>query len=477
MGKPCVVGAEEIVINDREKLAVVNDRPISEGEVITIDGGTGCVFLGEIPTVEPEFGPEMQTILSWADEIRALGVRANADTPEDAAKAREMGAQGIGLCRTERMFNAADRLPIVREMILARTHKERQEAIEKLRPMQKGDFKDILKAMEGYPVTIRLLDPPLHEFLPSMESLLLELGSLRRARDRLVDGNPNAAAVESVIEPSLRESLPPIDQLAKQDSSGKLVIDDVIAQKEAILRKVRDITEVNPMLGHRGVRLGITVPELYRMQIAAILEALAELTSSGVDAVCEIMIPQVTEPNELIRVNQMVAEVCDEVKRQYGVDLDFKFGTMIEAVRACVRAKEIAEVTEFFSFGTNDLTQATFSFSREDAEQKFLPLYVEMGVLPANPFEALDIQGVGRLMKTAVESGRSVKPELKVGICGEHGGHPHSIHFCHTIGLDYVSCSAFRVPIARLAAAQARLIEDRRSSQELEDPDYPFSVL
>ena len=477
MGKPCVVGAEDIVIKDREKMAVVGDRRIVEGEVITIDGGEGLVYLDEVPTVEPEFGPEMKTILAWADELRTLGVRANADTPEDAAKAREMGAQGIGLCRTERMFNAADRLPIVREMILARSPEERQEAIDKLRPMQKGDFKGILKAMEGYPVTIRLLDPPLHEFLPSLESLLLELGSLKRARDRILSPDPDRLAIEEVIEPSLKDSIPDATELASKTSEGTLLIDDLIAEKESLLQKVRDTTEVNPMLGHRGVRLGLTAPALYAMQIGAILEALAELTQEGVDAICEIMIPQVTEPNELILVNQFVAEVRESVEREYEIRLDFKFGTMIEAVRACVRAKEIAEVTEFFSFGTNDLTQATFSFSREDAEQKFLPQYVEMGILPQNPFEALDIHGVGRLMKLAVQSGRHVKPDLKIGICGEHGGHPRSIHFCHTVELDYVSCSAFRVPIARLAAAQAKLTEDRRSQEELTDPDYPFNVL
>jgi pyruvate,orthophosphate dikinase len=478
MGKPCVVGAEKILINDRERMASVNGRQITEGDMITIDGGTGTVYLGEVPTVDPEFGPEMKTILSWADEIRTLGVRANADTPEDAALAREMGAQGIGLCRTERMFNAADRLPIVRDMILARTTEERQKAIDKLRPMQKADFKGIFKAMENLPVTIRLFDPPLHEFLPSLETLLLELGSLKRARDRLVDGAANPSSVEAVLEPSLKESLPAIRELGVElpGTGGKLVIDELIEEKEALLRKVRETAEVNPMLGHRGVRLGITAPELYKMQLAAILEALAELTLENVNAVCEIMVPQVTEREELVRVRRILDEVREEVEREYGVTLDFKFGTMIEAVRACLRAGPIAEVTEFFSFGTNDLTQATFSFSREDAEQKFLPQYVEMGILPENPFEALDIQGVGRLMKLAIQSGRSVDPELKVGICGEHGGHPRSIEFCYTQGLDYVSCSAFRVPIARLAAAQAKLREERRSKEELEHPDYPFNV-
>ena len=477
MGKPCVVGAEDILIKDREKMAMVGDRRIVEGEVITIDGGEGLVYPDEVPTVEPEFGPEMKTILAWADELRTLGVRANADTPEDAAKAREMGAQGIGLCRTERMFNAADRLPIVREMILAQSPEERLRAIDKLRPMQKGDFKGILKAMEGYPVTIRLLDPPLHEFLPSLETLLLELGSLKRARDRILSADSDQLAIEEVIEPSLKGSIPDAAELASENSEGTLLIDELIEEKESLLQKVRDTTEVNPMLGHRGVRLGLTAPELYAMQIGAILEALAELTKEGVDAICEIMIPQVTEPNELIRVNKFVAEVRESVEREYGIELDFKFGTMIEAVRACVRAESIAEVTEFFSFGTNDLTQATFSFSREDAEQKFLPQYVEMGILPENPFEALDVQGVGRLMKLAVQSGRNVQPDLKVGICGEHGGHPRSIHFCYAVELDYVSCSAFRVPIARLAAAQAKLTEDRRSREELADPEYPFNVL
>jgi len=479
MGKPCVVGAEDILIDDREKVALIKGERVREGDVLTIDGGTGAVYVGEIQTVDPEFGPEMKTLLDWADTARRLGIRANADTPEDAAKAREMGAEGIGLCRTERMFNAADRLPIVRDMILARSEDERRQAIEKLRPMQKADFKGIFKAMEGLPVTIRLLDPPLHEFLPSIESLLLQLGSLKRVRDHIAAGETSPESIAPLVDPALRESLPPLDRLGREvpGAKGKLVIDELIEQAEAILQKVRDITEVNPMLGHRGVRLGITVPELYSMQIGAILEAVAELTREQVNAVCEIMVPQVTEPQELARVNELVKDVRTSVESEYGVQLDFKFGTMIEAVRACIRARPIAEITEFFSFGTNDLTQATFSFSREDAEQKFLPAYVEMGVLPENPFESLDIHGVGRLMKLAVESGRAVKPDLKVGICGEHGGHPRSIEFCHTLGLDYVSCSAFRVPIARLAAAQAKLREERRSREQREHPDYPFNVM
>ncbi|NIR43606.1 MAG: pyruvate, phosphate dikinase [Gemmatimonadetes bacterium] len=476
MGKPCVVGAEAIRINDRERTATVGEHEISEGDVVTIDGGSGSVYLGEVPTVDPEFGDDMKTLLDWADAARSLGVRANADTPDDAAIAREMGAQGIGLCRTERMFNAADRLPIVREMILSSSDEERQAAIDQLRPMQKSDFIGIFKAMEGLPVTIRLLDPPLHEFLPSLESLLIDLSALLRVRDRIDTGESEVEALREVLEPSVWETLPPIGKLTTAGDGGVRGIDRLIAEKQAVLQKVRETSEVNPMLGHRGVRLGITYPALYAMQIGAILEALAECRKEEVDAVCEIMVPQVTEPIELQRVQELVDEVRASVEERYGVTLDFKFGTMIEAVRACVRADAVAASAEFFSFGTNDLTQATFSFSREDAEQKFLPAYVEMGVLPENPFEALDIQGVARLMKLAVEKGRATKPELKIGICGEHGGHPRSIEYCHLVGLDYVSCSAYRVPIARLAAAQAALRERERTSDERQHPDYPFNL-
>jgi pyruvate,orthophosphate dikinase len=476
MGKPCVVGAEAIRIDDRERKATVGDHEISEGEVVTIDGGSGAVYLGEVPTVDPEFSDDMQTVLAWADDVRSLGVRANADTPEDADKAREMGAQGIGLCRTERMFNAADRLPIVRDMILSSSDEERQAAIDQLRPMQKSDFIGIFKAMEGLPVTIRLLDPPLHEFLPSLEALLIELNGLWRARDRLASGAADTETLEELLEPSLLDSLPPLDEMVKKGDAAVSELDELIEKKRAVLKKVRETTEVNPMLGHRGVRLGVTYPALYAMQIGAILEALAECRKQDIDAVCEIMVPQVSEPVELERVLELVDEVARSVEESYDTKLDFKFGTMIEAVRACVRANQIARSVEFFSFGTNDLTQATFSFSREDAEQKFLPAYVEMGVLSENPFEALDIQGVGRLMKIAVENGRAAKPDLKVGICGEHGGHPRSIEYCHLIELDYVSCSSYRVPVARLAAAQAVLRERDRSKEEIEHPDYPFNL-
>ena len=475
MGKPCVVGCEEMRISERDRVAVVEGKELREGDVITIDGASGDVYLGEIPTVEPEFGEDLRALLSWADEIRRLGVRANADTPEDAAKAREMGAEGIGLCRTERMFNAADRLPIVQDMILAGTPEERTTAIDKLRPMQEGDFKEIFKAMEGYPVTIRLLDPPLHEFLPSLELLLLEVGSLERLKERLEGGhNPRGGSLTAIIEPSLREELDPPEEL--ESAGGLDTIERLLREKKEMLQRVRELSEVNPMLGHRGVRLGITLPDLYRMQLEAILEAVAELSAQGVDVKAEIMIPQVTSAEEIRRVRAYLDEVRSAIEAENDIELDFLFGTMIEAVRACVTAGEVARETEFFSFGTNDLTQATFSFSREDAETKFLPLYVEMGVLPENPFEALDIQGVGWLMKLAIDAGRSARAGLKIGICGEHGGDPRSIEFCHTVGLDYVSCSAFRVPVARLTAAQAALRERRRSEDELTDPEYPFNL-
>ena len=475
MGKPCVVGCEEMRISERDRVAVVEGEELNEGDVITIDGASGDVYLGEVPTVEPEFGEDLRALLSWSDEIRRLGVRANADTPEDAAKAREMGAEGIGLCRTERMFNAADRLPIVQDMILAGTPEDRTAAIDKLRPMQEGDFKEIFKAMAGYPVTIRLLDPPLHEFLPSLEMLLLEVSSLERLKERLEgDHNPGGGSLAAIIEPSLREELGSPEELESAGGSDK--IERILSEKKEMLQRVRELSEVNPMLGHRGVRLGITLPDLYKMQLEAILEAVAELSGEGVDVKAEIMIPQVTSAEEIRRVRTYLDEVRHGIETEHGVELNFLFGTMIEAVRACVTAREIAWEAEFFSFGTNDLTQATFSFSREDAETKFLPLYVEMGVLPENPFEALDIHGVGRLMKLAIDAGRSAREGLKIGICGEHGGHPRSIEFCHTVGLDYVSCSAFRVPVARLTAAQAALREGRRSEDELNDPEYPFSV-
>jgi len=417
MGKPCVSGCDAIVIDHHARKAKIGSRELVEGDIITIDGGNGKVYPGEIPTVEAEFFPELGTLLSWADERARLKVRANADTPDAALKARQWGATGIGLVRTERMFNDVERLPIVVQMIMAKTVEERQEALDQLLPFQRSDFKGIFTAMAGLPVTVRLLDPPLHEFLPSAHDLERDI--------RAMTGKPEMAA-----------------------EMGK---------REAILKKVRDLFEVNPMLGHRGVRLGLTNPEIYRMQIRAIFEATAECIKEGVDAQPEIMAPQVVAREELVRVKQMFDEIKTEVEAVMGSLPTVKFGTMIEAVRAALRAENMAKSSEFFSFGTNDLTQATFSFSREDAENKFLPFYIENGLLKENPFEVLDTLGVGRLMKIAVEEGRIGRPGLKVGICGEHGGHPESIEFCHGIGLDYVSCSGPRVPIARLAAAQANL--------------------
>ncbi|HSB07015.1 MAG TPA: pyruvate, phosphate dikinase [Thermodesulfobacteriota bacterium] len=460
MGKPCVSGSEELHIDPKAREAMIGSIRIKEGDFITLDGSTGEVFLGELPTVDPEFADDLIVLLKWADKIRTLGVRANADTPETAAKARQMGAEGIGLCRTERMFNAVDRLPIVREMILADSKEKRMEAINKLLPMQKKDLKEIFKAMEGLPVTVRLLDPPLHEFLPSVEELASELRTIKDVNTCL---SAIARLPESMkyLDPSSRKTLRPIEQTATTVAEiiEKQLDKQLIAKQEETLTKVKEMMEVNPMLGHRGVRLGITYPEIYQMQIQAVLEATAELVKEGVDVQAEIMVPQVCTAEELKWVHQLVRKVQKEVEERYKIKLDFKFGTMIEVVRACMRAGRIAEVTDFFSFGTNDLTQATFSFSREDAENKFLPLYNERKILYDNPFEVLDVKGVGRLMAITVEWGRKTKPDLKIGICGEHGGHPESVEFCHSIRLSYVSCSPMRIPIARLAAAHAQLKE------------------
>ena len=458
MGKPCVSGCEELHIDLQKREATKGNVIIKEGEFITIDGTKGAVYRGEVPTVEPEVSKDLLTLLKWADEIRTLGVRANADTPEAAKKARELGAEGIGLCRTERMFNAVDRLPIVQEMILAESKEKRQEAIAKLLPMQKEDFRGIFKAMDGLPVTIRLLDPPLHEFLPSAEELAAQLRGIKEAESALSTVACLTQAMK-YLDSSVRESLKPLENIAAiiAEIKEKKLDKKLIQKQEETLRKVKEMMEVNPMLGHRGVRLGISYPEIYIMQIQAILEAAAEALKEGVDVKPEIMVPQVCTTQELRWVHQMVQEVKEQVEKQYGLKVPFIFGTMIEVVRACMRADRLAEVADFFSFGTNDLTQATFSFSREDAENKFLPLYNEQKILRDNPFEVLDVEGVGRLMKIAIEWGRKTKPDLKIGICGEHGGHPDSVEFCHRLGLTYVSCSSLRIPIARLAAAHGKL--------------------
>ena len=461
MGKPCVSGCEQIVINDKARNAIIGETTLHEGDVITIDGGTGHVYAGEVPTVEATFSGEMVTLLAWADKEARLQVMANADTPEDATRAREFGAVGIGLVRTERMFNSTDRLPIVQEMILAETQAERQVALDRLLPIQRADFKGIFKAMKGLPVTVRLLDPPMHEFLPTAARLELEIAHLHQLRDsiRALTDLPDTL---KLLSPKLYQQY--ADGLTKlvgglHAFEESHLEDDVIHRKEAILKKVRSLEEVNPMLGHRGVRLGISYPEIYSMQIQAILEAAALCAREGVEIYPEIMVPQVATVEELKRIHGYVQRIHQVVELTHGINVKFKFGTMLEVVRACVRAGRMAQDAEFFSFGTNDLTQATFSFSREDAENKFLPAYNATGILQDNPFEVLDIKGVGELMKMAVEDGRQTRPDLKIGICGEHGGDPVSIRFCHQIGINYVSCSGPRVPVARLAAAQAKLLE------------------
>ncbi len=417
MGKACVAGCSVLNINIKKEIISVSDLVIKKDEFITIDGGTGEVFLGKVPTIEPKMSKEFETLLSWANKIKRLGVYANADTPEDAQKARELGAEGIGLTRTEHMFMEQDRLPIVREMIMADTKKSRAEALKKLLPMQKGDFLGILKVMEGLPVIIRLLDPPLHEFLPNLEDTLIEVNTLR-----LKNANP-----------------------------------DELAEREALLAKIKSLHEMNPMLGLRGCRLGLLYPEVYEMQIEAIIEAAIELTKKGIKVKPEIMVPLISHANEFKPICKKAKKIANEKIKSAGVKLEYKVGTMIELPRAALTADKIAEEAEFFSFGTNDLTQTTFGISRDDAEGKFLLKYVEDKILEENPFEVLDREGVGRLVELGTNLGRKIHPDLEVGICGEHGGEPHSVEFCHSVGLNYVSCSPFRVPIARLAAAQAVL--------------------
>ncbi len=454
MGKPCVAGAEGIHVDVRTRKAIVGEHVISEGELITIDGTTGDVYLGEVPMIEAEFSNALETLLQWADDKACLTVMANADTPDAAKQARNYGAKGIGLCRTERMFNDIDRLPIVIDMIVADSVDNRQAALDKLLPIQRADFKAILKMMSPNSVTIRLLDPPIHEFLPSEQQLVDELDHLRQLSNTVQGMNILTDAVAFMTQ-DINE------QKRVRYLADPHLVDQVIETKEILLRKVRSLHEVNPMLGHRGVRLGITFPEIYSMQIRAILEAAAESINEGCPVFPEIMVPQVCTSKELQRVKVYVDSIHKAVEAQYGVKVNYKFGSMLEVVRACMRAEYLAEEAEFFSFGTNDLSQATFSFSREDAENKFLPMYNESGILQDNPFEVLDEKGVGKLMELAVEWGRKTRPDMKFGICGEHGGHPKSIQFCHNIGLTYVSCSGPRVPTARLAAAHAALKASR----------------
>lgn len=417
MGKPCVSGCEAIKIDYQAEQFMVGDRVFKKGDVISIDGATGRVMAGEIRMIEPQLSSEFNTLLEWADEVKRLEVRANADTPQDAAKAREFGAKGIGLCRTEHMFMAADRLPLVQEMIFAETSEEREAALAKLLPLQEEDFYGILKAMEGLPVCIRLLDPPLHEFLPQAEELLVDITKMK---------------------------------LTGQD-------EEQVKAKEELLGKVKSLSEFNPMLGHRGCRLGISYPEVYRMQARAIFNAVVRLVKEGYQVFPEVEIPLVGNVKELSVLREHVIQVAREVQAETGVEFEYTVGTMIEIPRACLTADAIAREADFFSFGTNDLTQTTFGFSRDDAEGKFLHQYIDAGILEDNPFVVLDREGVGELMRMAVTKGRQSKPDLLIGICGEHGGDPSSIEFCHEIGLDFVSCSPYRVPIARLAAAQAAI--------------------
>ncbi len=452
MGKPCVAGAEGIQVDIHLQRAIVGDHEFHEGDLITIDGTTGNVFRGDVPMIEPEFSRELTVLLSWADDMAKLRVMANADTPEDAKTALKFGAMGIGLCRTERMFNETERLPIVVDMIVAETREERQAALNRLLPIQRDDFKGIFRVMAPRPVTIRLLDPPIHEFLPTEQQLVDELGELRHLRNVLRGVKVLSDAVEFMYRS--RDVHPTVQMPAEP-----MLVEEVIQKKEAMLKQVRALHEVNPMLGHRGVRLGLTFPEIYAMQIRAIMEATAECQKAGIEVHPEIMVPQVCTAQELKQVKDCVEDIRADVEKTHRLKLDVKFGSMLEVVRACLRADNLAEEAEFFSFGTNDLTQATFSFSREDAENKFLPMYNRRHILQDNPFEVLDVKGVGRLMELAVKWGRNIRPDMKVGICGEHGGHPDSIRFCHRIGLSYVSCSGYRVPIARLAVAHAAILD------------------
>ncbi len=455
MGKPCVAGAEGILVDINLRQANIGDIVIKEGDWITLDGTTGNVYRGKVATVEADFTHELNILLSWADEVAQLKVLANADTPADAAKAIKYGAMGIGLCRTERMFNDPERLPMVIEMIVADDKLQRQQALDRLLPIQRADFKGLFEVMSPRNVTIRLLDPPIHEFLPSEPQLQQEIDQLQHLLG-MASGSMVLANTMNLLDSSRGRRA--TDKMPLPHMVDPNLVEEAIAKKQSMLKKVRALYETNPMLGHRGVRLGITFPEIYSMQIRAILEAAAECVAKGLDVRPQIMIPQVSTVQELNFIKEITDSIHAEVEKSYNLKVNFKFGSMLEVVRACMRAGSLAGVAEFFSFGTNDLSQATFSFSREDAENKFLPLYNDRNILQDNPFEVLDREGVGKLMELAVDWGRKERKDMSIGICGEHGGHPESIHFCHKIGLDYVSCSGPRVPIARLAAAHATLM-------------------
>ena len=421
MGKPCIVGCAELKIDYDKNTCTANGNTIKEGETISINGSVGTVFIGEVPTVEPKVTKDFEQILDWAQKTKTLGVRANADTPEAAKLARKFGGQGIGLCRTERMFNANDRIGLFVDMIMAENEEQRAKVLKKLGQLQKSDFKQILKAMEGYEVTIRLLDPPLHEFLPNPEELTEKIQKLK----------------------------------AKKATKE-------IKKVEVVLKRARELAEVNPMMGHRGVRVGVTYPEIYEMQIQAVFDALVDLTKSKVKAHPQIMIPQISSIAELNHIKKIYDKIKKETEKKHKMKLNINFGTMIEVVRAALTANELATTAEFFSFGTNDLTQGTFSFSREDVEGKFLPEYMEKELLERSPFQSIDVNGVGSLIKIGISHGRGIRKNMEVGICGEHGGDPDSIKFCHSAKLSYVSASPHRIPIAIVAAAQAAIENPKR---------------
>jgi len=427
-GKPAVVGASALSIDLATRVMSAGDLEVSEGEWISIDGTTGEVFEGKLETVVPDMDDKwLSRLMDWADEFRRLGVRANADYPEDAASARKYGAEGIGLCRTEHMFFEPERLPTVQRMITSQSPAERREAVDALLPFQRADFAGLFRAMDGLPVIIRLLDPPLHEFLPGFEDLTRELADLQI---RIT----NARTLEEVEK-----------------------ITSKLSETQAMLDKVGSLREANPMLGLRGVRLGILIPELTRMQVRAVIEAACEVTREGGKAMPEIMIPLTSHVNELRRQREVLEAEARKVMTEQGIELSYLFGTMIEVPRAALTADQVAECAQFLSFGTNDLTQTTFAMSRDDAESGFLMRYLADGILPANPFATLDEDGVGKIMHLAVSGARKTRPDIETGVCGEHGGDPASIAICDRLGLDYVSCSPYRVPIARLSAAQSAL--------------------
>jgi len=435
MGKTCVCGASTIEVDYSQQQFSVDGEVVPKGEWITVDGSTGRVFLGKVPTIQPSLGTDFHELMKWADKFRRLGVRANADTPLDAKTARGFGAEGIGLCRTEHMFFGDQRLAAMREMILADGVGAREKALDKLLPLQRGDFIGIFREMAGFPVTIRLLDPPLHEFLPNIDELLSELAELKMGLKQ----------ARTMVE---------MDHLL-----------DEIDEKRNLLNHVNKIREANPMLGFRGCRLGLLFPEVTRMQCRAIFEAACQVKGERKQVTLEIMVPLVSISEELRQQAELIDEVAREVTGEHGMKIDFLVGTMIELPRAALTADKIAQHASFFSFGTNDLTQTTFGLSRDDSG-RFLPSYVDRKILADDPFQVLDREGVGELVRIGAERGRSVKPDLKIGICGEHGGDPKSIAFCNEIGLNYVSCSPYRVPVARLAAAQAALEAEAKAKAE-----------